>query len=176
MNRVHQEVKLDIDWTKRITKQYYDQHRNDGQKIQVNDRVYIRRRTSGDKNYNIKTKREKQKLDCVRIGPYPVEAKLANDNFRITLPPRMRIHPIFHISLLSKTDNPTSATGENIIGEYEVERILAKRNKQGKTEYLIQWKDYGSEDNTWEPTENLHCPDMIREFQKSKSYQRNHCR
>src|SRR5882762_10729960 len=102
MKRIHEEVRLDIEWTKQTMKRYYDSHRKEGQALRVNDRVYIRRRTSGEKSYNIKTKRESQKLDCVRIGPYLVEAKLDNENYKIALPQRMSIHPVFHISLLSK--------------------------------------------------------------------------
>jgi len=176
MKRIHEEVRLDIEWTKQTMKRYYDSHRKEGQVLRVNDRVYIRRRTSGEKSYNIKTKRESQKLDCVRIGPYLVEAKLDNENYKIALPQRMRIHPVFHISLLSKTNNPVSKIGDDVIGEYEVERILSKRRKHGKTEYLIKWQGYNSDDNTWEPTENLHCPEMIREFQITKCHPKNHDR
>jgi len=70
-------------------------------------------------------------LDCVKIGPYRIEAKLTNDNYRISLPPRMRIHPVFHISLLNKTDNPISTKGEDIVNEYEVEEIVDKRRRKG---------------------------------------------
>uniref|UniRef100_A0A8C3JRK3 Chromo domain-containing protein n=1 Tax=Calidris pygmaea TaxID=425635 RepID=A0A8C3JRK3_9CHAR len=37
-----------------------------------------------------------------------------------------------------------------------VERIVDKRkNKKGKTEYLVRWKGYDSEDDTWEPEQHL---------------------
>ncbi|KAG2228338.1 hypothetical protein INT45_011130 [Circinella minor] len=46
--------------------------------------------------------------------------------------------------------------GEN---EYEVEKIVAhqRMNKRGrpKYEYLVKWKHYSNEDNTWETKENI---------------------
>merc|ERR1712062_695935 len=48
--------------------------------------------------------------------------------------------------------------------EFVVDRILDKRIKNGKTEYLISWKGFGPEENTWEPKANMDCPEMIKEF------------
>lgn len=52
-------------------------------------------------------------------------------------------------------------------GEYEVERIVDKRfNPYTKGyEYKIKWKGYSSEEDTWEPRENLtHCQKLLRSF------------
>ena len=45
---------------------------------------------------------------------------------------------------------------------YVVETILDKKIKDGKVLYFLAWKGYGPEENTWEPKENMGCPELIK--------------
>jgi len=51
---------------------------------------------------------------------------------------------------------------------YVVESLLEKRAKHGKIEYLVKWRDWSPEWNTWEPAEELekYCSDMVDEFNR----------
>ena len=52
--------------------------------------------------------------------------------------------------------------------EYEVEKILDKRQRKGGIEYLVKWKNFDDpDDNTWEPSDNLGDAEAkIKQFEK----------
>ncbi|XP_068998315.1 LOW QUALITY PROTEIN: chromodomain Y-like protein [Embiotoca jacksoni] len=54
---------------------------------------------------------------------------------------------------------------------YEVERIVdRRRNRKGKVEYLVRWRGYGSEGDTWEPETHLStCMIYVHEFNRQHS-------
>jgi transposase InsO family protein len=167
MRIYHHSIKMEQEWMKEQYKRYYDQKRVEAPSLEEGGRVYLRRRTLGQKKFNVKTLRESTKLDQLQLGPFTIKKKLDFDNYELLLPPRMKIHPVFHISLLQPTENPETIEDiEANDAEYEVEKILDKRTRKGVTEYKIRWKGYSNEDDTWEPTSHLNCPEKIREFQR----------
>jgi len=106
---------------------------------------------------------------------------------RLDLPASMRIHDVFHVSLLKpyKSDGsrqpppmPIELEGEEW---FIVESILNHRDRQVVTpptkakkkpkkpkvvrEYLIKWKGYTDDHNTWEPEENV-TPEAISAYKR----------
>lgn len=45
----------------------------------------------------------------------------------------------------------------------QVEKIIMKREVRGKLMYLVKWKGYGEDENTWEPREHLQDNELLRE-------------
>lgn len=54
--------------------------------------------------------------------------------------------------------------------EFEVERILGKRLRDGVTEYRVKWKGYGEDDISWEPAHFVEggAQEAISEFEKEQ--------
>src|SRR5208282_19098 len=105
-------------------KNYYDDKKIKGPSLGEGDKVYLSKR-------NIKTKKPSSKLDYKKLGPFKIRRKISDSNYELILPLGVRLHPIFHISLLKPTPkNIRLSTNKEIDSEseeYEVERILDSR-------------------------------------------------
>jgi len=122
-------------------------------------------------------KRMTKKLTEKFIGPYVVKKIVSENTVELELPASLRIHPVVNVRRIVKYREqiegqkkipppPVEVAGEK---EYEVEEILDRQERRGKTKYLVKWKGYTAEKNTWERLENLkNAREKIEEFEKGR--------
>jgi len=90
----------------------------------------------------------------------------------------MRIHPVVNVSQIvqykeqvkgqkKEEGKPVEVEG---IKEWEVEKILNKRKIRGVEKYLVRWKEFTAEGDTWKRIENLkNAEEAIKEFEEKMS-------
>ncbi|KAK4876830.1 hypothetical protein RN001_009336 [Aquatica leii] len=57
--------------------------------------------------------------------------------------------------------------------QYEVEEVIDEKMVKGVRHYLIRWKGYDQDGDTWEPESTLDCPELIKKFKEQKSNDEN---
>jgi hypothetical protein len=148
-------------------KSYADRHRQEPPCFNVGDQVWLLR-------HHIKTTRPSDKLDYKRLGPFTITARVNNVAYRLQLHDSMKIHPVFHVSLLEPyhastlpgrvPDPPPPITVHNTL-EYEVSNILDSKIMHRRLFYLVDWVGYDVSERSWEPAENLvNAQEKIDEF------------
>ena len=111
------------------------------------------------------------------IGLYVVRKIVSENAVELELPASLRIHPVVNVRRIVKYREQVEGQKKippplvEVAGkkEYEVEEILDRQEKRGKTRYLVKWKGYMIEENTWEGLENLKSAmEKIEEFEKGR--------
>ena len=127
-----------------------------------------------DLKWQIKGRRS-EKLTEHFVGPYKVKGIVSSNMIELELPKSIRIHPVVNVSRVQLykpqveeqkkiPPKPVIIEGEE---EFEVEKILNKRTVRGKEKFLVRWKGYMAEEDTWENRENLkNTKELVEEFKK----------
>ena len=128
---------------------------------------------------NIKTARPADKLEDKMLGPFRIK-KVMGSAYQLDLPVTMKIHDVFHPSLLRKDPGdplpnqiqeppgPIIVDGEK---EWELDDILnSRRTGRGRRlQYQVKWKDDPKRDQTWynaDGGEFDHSADLIGDFHR----------
>jgi hypothetical protein len=153
-------------------KKYADQHRRHDT-FKLNDRVLL---DTSDITFTTGSKKLLDKY----IGPYTVIQVISDVAYKLDLPIKFRIHNVFHISKLKRAietnkfpdrvqiDRPAPVMKLDGQDAWYVERIINKRKRNNKIQYLVKWENYLEWESTWEPFENVkHATDAISEYEQS---------
>ena len=133
----------------------------------VGDKVWLQAK-------QIKIHQQSAKLGPKQLGPFEVIEVRSDVDYKLALPPALRVHDVFHVDRLSPyrgnevngevppPPDPVTVEGEE---EYEVDHIRDSKMFGRTLKYLVRWTGYGEGEDTWEPAKNLaHAPEKIEEF------------
>ena len=125
---------------------------------------------------------------CSRfIGPFPITAVVNANAYTLALPPQLKaLHPTFNIEKLKRYRDgraafpdrplphprppPIAPADSNGDAVWEVERVTAKRKAGRGVQYLVAWKGYPAEENTWLSRSSLlpGAADALADFENSQ--------
>jgi len=126
MKTVQENARTTLEQTGEAMKKYYDRKATPQPGIEIGDFVMLNAR-------NTKRKRPTRKFTPRAYGPFKVLEKKGNRAFKLDIPARWEIHPVFHVSLLEPykvSDRPNREQPprepEDVAGdlEWEVERMV----------------------------------------------------
>src|SRR5258708_6220731 len=138
--------------------------------FQVNDQVWL-----DAKNLHLPYQTTKLAPKC--HGPFRITKEISPVAYQLRLPASWTIHDVFHASLLLPYQenavhgpNFSKPPPDLIQGaeEYEVEHLVNHR-RHGKSrmlQYFVKWKGYPKSDNTWEPAQNIHAPELLKRYHR----------
>lgn len=110
------------------------------------------------------------------IGPFRITAKIGRLAYRIILPDKYsKMHNVFNITRLepwtsNKGSDPLPMPDlEDSDPEWELEEIVEEKEIQKEIHFLVKWKDWPAEYNSWVPEEDLlSAKQAVNKFRKAQ--------
>ena len=152
MKERHEQARAALVKSQKEMKRQADRSRKEAEEYRVGDKVLI-----STKDFSMELmKRATKKLTEKFIGPYMVRKIVSENVVELELLVSLRIHLVVNVRRIVKYReqvegqkkiplSPVEVAGEK---KYEVEEILDRQERRGKTKYLVKWKGYTVEENT----------------------------
>jgi len=116
--------------------------------------------------------RRSKKLTEHFVGPYKVKGIVSSNAIELELPKSIKIYPVVNVWLYKlQVERQKKIPPKLLIiegqEEFEVEEILNKRTIREKEKFLVRWKGYMAEEDTWKNRENLeNTKELVEEFEE----------
>jgi len=171
MKEIQEEAKAALGKAQADMKKYADKKRSDVEEYKVGDLVML---STKDLKYQMVGRRT-EKLTERFVGPYKIKEIVSSNAVKLELPSTVRIHPVVNISRIRQYIGQVEGQRKEQLApviieeeeEWEVKRILNKRKVRRRDKYLVRWKGFTAESDTWEGRENLkNAKEAIEEFEK----------
>ena len=171
IKRIQEEAKVALEKAQEEMKKLANRRRGEGEEYKVEDLVLL---STKDLKWQMKGRRS-EKLTEHFVGPYKVKGIISSNMIELELPKSIKIYPVVNVSRVRLykpqiegqkkiPPKPVIIEGEE---EFKVEKILNKRLVRGKEKFLVRWKRYIAEEDTWENRENLkNAKELVEEFEK----------
>ena len=152
-------------------KRYADRGRRETEVWKKGDRVLL-----STKDLVFK-ERPTKKLTERYVEPYVIEEVVSSNVVKLRLPSLMRIYLVINVSRIvrykEQVKGQKKKKGKLVevegVEEWKVEKILNKKKMRGVEKYLIRWKGFTAEGDTWERKENLkNAEELIKEFERGE--------
>jgi hypothetical protein len=163
---------------------FADQRRRE-EEFKVGDLVLL---STANLNLDAHKQRPSAKLLSRFTGPFKIIRKISKTAYELDLPPTLRVHPVFYVSLLrrylqddfEREPPPPEPIIVDDHEEGEVEEILdhrietrGRKRKDGSSGghhyYLVKWKGYHTDDSTWEPESHLaNAQEALEDFKRRR--------
>ncbi|ESK82389.1 hypothetical protein Moror_12187 [Moniliophthora roreri MCA 2997] len=115
-----------------------------------------------------------KKLLPKREGPFEIEEVMGPVTYRLKLLRQWRIHPVFHVRLLSPYKE-TEEHGANYLEpppdivegheEFKIKAIIGHKPRKDLKKFLVFWKEYDSSHNEWKKKGELeHAMELYLEY------------
>ena len=156
MKKIQEEMKKKADW-----------HRGEAEEYKVGDKVLLSTR---DLKWYMVEKRT-DKLTKQFVGPYKIKGIILLNTVELELLESVKIHPVVNVSRVCRYREQVAGQKvvlpPPVVIEGKVEKILSKRRRYGKVEYLVHWKGYTAEGDTWEKVENLgNMQEVLKDYKR----------
>ena len=171
IREIQEEARVALGKAQEEIKKYADRKRRKVNNYKVGDLVIL---STKDLKYQMVGRRT-EKLTERFVGPYKVKKIISSNTVKLELPSTIRIHPVVNVSRIHRYIGQVEGQKKKQLAlviiegeeEWKVERILNKQQVREKNKYLVWWKEFTAESDTWEGKENLeNAKEAIKEYEK----------